>query len=179
MKNTASIISTEHKENTLTPVYSGLYRSIIQYIDICQLKLPRTERIGKQTLTAFSESIRENGFLRPVYISTDFNVCDGIKRIAAARTMGYFSVPFVYAPTPLVFEDDLIIVKEYPARETPEDGKSAKELFFGIDKKEKRYFDYLLDVAAYLQKNVAPGDVIAVLGAGDVNLLCKILTSTD
>ena len=75
--------------------------------------------------------------------------------------------------------DELLLCKEYAAREVPDDGMSAKELFPSIHIEKKNYFDNLLNVAAYLQKKVAPPDCILVLGAGDVNVLCDILVATN
>ena len=92
--------------------------------------------------------------------------------------------PHTYSRTARLFDefcscfsdcDEVLLVKEYPARETPDCGKTAKELFEGVKNPLKKYCDTLLDAAAYLQKNVAPGDTVLVLGAGDVPLLIDLL----
>ena len=74
--------------------------------------------------------------------------------------------------------DELILVKEYAARENAESGMSAKRLFYYLENKEKTYCETLLDAATLLSKKSAPGDVILVLGAGDIVLLCDLLTVT-
>lgn len=93
------------------PIYSGLYKSLIQYIDISDLSFRTGRFLGKETLSKFCESIRANGFLRPLLVSGENEVTDGQKRICAATALGYRSLPCVTDPTPLVFEDDLLILK--------------------------------------------------------------------
>ena len=71
--------------------------------------------------------------------------------------------------------DEIIVIKEYPAREVPTDGKSAKELFVALPNKEKKYFDNIVDTAAYLTKKIRPDDIILILGAGDIDDLTYLL----
>ena len=75
--------------------------------------------------------------------------------------------------------DSLILLKEYAAREIQENGMSAKRLFFYLKNKDKIYCETLLDAAAEITKKSAPEDMILVLGAGDIALLCEILTTSD
>ncbi|MBR1746664.1 MAG: UDP-N-acetylmuramate--L-alanine ligase [Clostridia bacterium] len=93
--------------------------------------------------------------------------------------------PHTYSRTKLLYEeflrcfdksDALLLIKEYAARETPEQGLSCRALCEGISHPDKRYFDNLIDAAVYLQKNTAPGDLILVLGAGDIDTLCDLLS---
>ena len=104
---TASVEPAKHN----VPIYSGYFEAIIQYIEISELKTDRCARIGAECVRSFRSSIEERGFLRPVFIDADMNVTDGQKRVAAARAAGYMRVPCVFAPSPLVFEDDLLICK--------------------------------------------------------------------
>ncbi|NLL56486.1 MAG: UDP-N-acetylmuramate--L-alanine ligase [Clostridiales bacterium] len=71
--------------------------------------------------------------------------------------------------------DALIICKEYSARETPNMGISAKQLFDNIEHKKKHYYDNILDIAGYLIERIKPNDIILILGAGDIDNLGKIL----
>lgn len=93
------------------PLYSGLYKSIIQYIDINGLKSPKSPPLPREAVRRMARSVREDGFLRPLYITSDGVISDGRKRFAAAVLCGYSAVPCVTEPTPLVFEDDLLIIK--------------------------------------------------------------------
>ena len=93
------------------PLYSGLYKSLIQYIDIGDIISPEKPAISAAAVSSFSKSLTENGFLRPVYLSQSGAVSDGRKRYAAARALGAKRIPCVVSPTPLVFEDDLLILK--------------------------------------------------------------------
>ena len=74
--------------------------------------------------------------------------------------------------------DNLIIVKEYAARENADCGCSALSLFNECTVPNKFYCSNILEVATVITKQTAPNDVILVLGAGDINNLCKILIST-
>lgn len=105
------------------------------------------------------------------------------ERTKKGRILAVFQ-PHTYSRTARLFNefcscftgcDEVILVKEYPARETPDNGKTAKELFEGVKNPHKKYCDTLVDAAAYLQKNVAPGDTVLILGAGDVALLVDLL----
>lgn len=71
--------------------------------------------------------------------------------------------------------DDIIIMKEYPAREVPADGKSAKELFCALTNPRKEYFDNIIDIAAYLTEKIRPDDIVLILGAGDIDVLSYLL----
>ena len=71
--------------------------------------------------------------------------------------------------------DEIIILKEYPARETPADGKSALELYRALPNTNKRYYDNIIDVAAYITNSVRPDDIVLILGAGDIDNLTYLL----
>ena len=92
--------------------------------------------------------------------------------------------PHTYSRTAKLFDafcecfdgaDEVIFLKEYPARETPDKGKSAKELYAKVKAASKKYFANIIDVAACLLQKTAPDDLILVLGAGDVVNLCSLL----
>ena len=78
----------------------------------------------------------------------------------------------------LLLCDSLVLLKEYSARETEECGMSSRHLFGLLKNKEKYFAETIVDVAAYLTKKTAPSDLILVLGAGDIDLLCDLLVPT-
>ena len=90
-------------------IYSGLYTSFIQYVDVSLLSAARSPQIGRETLRAFSDSLSKGGFYRPLFIDPEGGITDGRKRLAAAISLGLRKVPCVVAPTPLVFEDDMLV----------------------------------------------------------------------
>ena len=106
---TISLFTERAEEQTNYPTYSGLYKSFIQYIDINELISPSRQPLGKETLSRFAASLERDGFLRPVLVGKDGRIYDGAKRFAAARFLGYAHVPCAPYPTPLVFEDDVIL----------------------------------------------------------------------
>ena len=91
------------------PKYSGLYRSLIQYIDLSELICPRRDPVSNSSVKAFTKSFAERGFLKPVFIDSGKKIIDGRKRYAAAASAGYSKIPCVLFPNPLVFEDDLLL----------------------------------------------------------------------
>jgi len=91
-----------------TPIYSGYYKSLIQYIDIDNLTTPLRRPPEKERAKLFSESLATHGFLRPLMVDGEGRIADGAKRYDASRALGYASVPCVSYPTPLIFEDDMI-----------------------------------------------------------------------
>lgn len=71
---------------------------------------------------------------------------------------------------------NLIIFKEYPAREKPEQGTSAKELCYYLQKNNINA-KYLCN-AKSLKKNLTNYDAVAFVGAGDINeVATKIVKS--
>ena len=97
------------KSNSNYPIYSGLYKSLIQYIDLSDLTCDRRGYVSVSSVKVFSKSLTERGFLRPLFIDADKKIVDGRKRFAAASSIGYTKIPCVFSPNPLVFEDDLLI----------------------------------------------------------------------
>lgn len=77
----------------------------------------------------------------------------------------------------LTAADAVIIYKEYASREKPEDGLSARDLYNALQGKcqELYYYDSFLQLAKAVGRIAKEGDVVTVLGAGDVVLLCDIL----
>lgn len=67
--------------------------------------------------------------------------------------------------------ENLVIFKEYPARENKEQGLSAKELYFEIRKHNPsvKYAESVKNVEKCLKKNSA----VAFVGAGDINLVAE------
>ena len=72
--------------------------------------------------------------------------------------------------------DAVCVFKEYKARE-PSGGKTAYELYEGL--KERRdevyYFDDVIALANAVIGYCAPGDVLLVLGAGDISSLSSLI----
>ena len=91
-----------------TPIYSGLYKSIVQYIDVSDINSAVPPRIGAETLRRFCASLTSRGFLKPLFIDTSGRLEDGCKRYAAALCLGLKRAPYIVCPTPLIFQDDLI-----------------------------------------------------------------------
>lgn len=75
--------------------------------------------------------------------------------------------------------DILIILKEYSAREDSSQGLSAKQLFDNITHSRKYYYDNTLDISYFLLNRIMPGDIVLILGAGDVDNVAKILVMDD
>lgn len=94
--------------------------------------------------------------------------------------------PHTYSRTKTFFKDfvsvlcgveNLIIFKEYSAREKPILGASAKDLFFEIKKKNSNAV-YCENYRS-LFKNIKQNDAIAFVGAGDINLLAQRLANKN
>ncbi|NCA92015.1 UDP-N-acetylmuramate--L-alanine ligase [bacterium] len=73
--------------------------------------------------------------------------------------------------------DELIICKEYSAREKPSDGVSAIALYEKIPHKNKYYYNNIMDIATHLAKKAQAKDIILILGAGDIDNLGSIITA--
>jgi UDP-N-acetylmuramate--alanine ligase len=82
--------------------------------------------------------------------------------------MGEFAQSFADA-------DEVIITEIFAARETDTLGLSGAQLVARMTHPHKEFKASLDEVAAYLQKRLAPGDVLLLLGAGDVNTLATRL----
>ena len=66
--------------------------------------------------------------------------------------------------------DDLIIYKEYPARETRDKGLTAKDLYLEV-KKVNKGVKYCSNINRLI-KNLK-GNNVAFVGAGDINLVAE------
>ena len=109
MMDTAPAQCANTNSNAETAIYSGYYKTLIQYIDISNLVSPVRRPPGKEVLRLFAGSLSERGFLRPILIDSEGRIVDGAKRYYASRSLQLARVPCVTSPTPLVFEDDLFI----------------------------------------------------------------------
>ncbi|MDR3185993.1 MAG: UDP-N-acetylmuramate--L-alanine ligase [Christensenellaceae bacterium] len=95
--------------------------------------------------------------------------------------------PHTYSRTSLLFEKfvdsfvnvhKLYIFKEYAAREHSSMGKTAFDLYTAIKAKQVAeifYYDNLLSLAQSIKLELKPGDVLLILGAGDIHLLAKLI----
>ena len=72
--------------------------------------------------------------------------------------------------------DEVIILKEYAARERPCDGIGAKALYDALRVTEKTYVTDVMEAAVKLTELKTPGGAVLVLGAGDIVNLCKIIS---
>lgn len=73
--------------------------------------------------------------------------------------------------------DELYILKCFSAREVEEDGMTALELSRRIKNEVMycSYFDNLLSLAQAIEKNINEGEIVLILGAGDVVELASLL----
>ena len=53
------------------PIYSGYYKTIIQYIDIDKLTTPLRRPLEKERSKLFSDSLESHGFLRPLMVDSE------------------------------------------------------------------------------------------------------------
>lgn len=93
--------------------------------------------------------------------------------------------PHTFSRTAKLFEDfcrclvpcdELIICKEYSAREKSSDGTSALKLYEKVPHTNKYYYNNIMDIASHLSERVQAKDIILILGAGDIDNLGSILT---
>lgn len=93
--------------------------------------------------------------------------------------------PHTYSRTKNFFNDfvnvlssiaNLVIFKEYPARENPAQGLSAKDLYLKI-KETNLNVEYCSSVKK-LKNHINDFDAIAFVGAGDINLVAEKLVRT-
>ena len=71
--------------------------------------------------------------------------------------------------------DEVVITEIFPARETDTLGISGAQLVARMTHPRKEFKPSLDDAAEYLQARLAPGDVLLLLGAGDINTLAARL----
>ena len=103
---------------------------------------------------------------------------------AAGRVITVFQ-PHTLSRTEALFDgfmnafcdsDAVFVFKEYKARETS-GGKTAYELYEGL--KERRdevyYYDDVITLANAVISYCAPGDVLLILGAGDISTLSSLI----
>lgn len=105
------------------------------------------------------------------------------------RNLKVFFQPHTYSRTAKYFEafsrafrfaDEISFVKTYAARETPDNGKTAFDLFYYVNAniQDARYFDALIDVATYIVSTAMPDDMILLMGAGDIEKVAQMLPYT-
>ncbi|MEG1985955.1 MAG: UDP-N-acetylmuramate--L-alanine ligase [Clostridia bacterium] len=110
---------------------------------------------------------------------------DAAKKMQYRNLRVYFQ-PHTYSRTKKYFDefanafenvDELSIVSTYPARETPDMGATAFELFYYINTcvQDAKYFDTLMAVATNILKTAMPDDLILILGAGDIAEVAKLV----
>ena len=96
--------------------------------------------------------------------------------------------PHTYSRTTALFDEfvdsfdgasEVIITKTYKSREE-KNGKTAFDLFLALGEKMEKvsYFDEFLPIVKYLKDNLQKGDVLLILGAGDIDDVGKLIKST-
>jgi len=114
--------------------------------------------------------------------------------IAAARSAGYRRVVAVFQPhlytrtrdfldgfaQALCAADELVVTAIYQSREEPIAGVNSLAI---VEKAKKlghahaRYIEKKADIAAQLAPECRAGDAVVVMGAGDINKICKDILS--
>ena len=105
------------------------------------------------------------------------------KQIIKGKIFVYFQ-PHTYSRTAKLIDEfcsalsgfeNLIIIKEYPARETEEMGKSAYDLFRKLQDNgiKCRYSELNKNAADIVKSKMFKGDAVLLLGAGDIVKLCE------
>lgn len=100
------------------------------------------------------------------------------RQITKGRIFVYFQ-PHTYSRTEKLFDefvdvlmdtDDLTIIREYPARETADMGKSAYQLYQKLLERGKacKYAELGATAAELIKPKIFKGDTVLLLGAGDI-----------
>ena len=113
--------------------------------------------------------------------------------LEAAANMGYDRVvcvfqPHTYSRTKELFDDfasalsdngcgEVVLSKIYSARETDTLGVSSQQLAKRIRKTGKKSvcFEDFTDIAAYLKGTTKEGDMILIMGAGDIPAVIELI----
>lgn len=110
-------------------------------------------------------------------------VIDIAKKLTKGRLIVVFQ-PHTFSRTSALFEDfttafdncdEIYLAKEYSARETKSQGKSAYELFKKLNNKNSYYYDEIISLAKHLINKLSSFDMLLVLGAGDIEKLCELM----
>src|SRR5581483_8404791 len=75
--------------------------------------------------------------------------------------------------------DQLLVTEIYGARERDASGLSASELVRQVREPRAEFLPSLAAVSEYLRTRIGDGDVVLVLGAGDVNQVIQQLLTDD
>ena len=106
----------------------------------------------------------------------------GLRRIAERKLICVYQ-PHTYSRTAGLFDefaaafsdaDETVFADIYAARETNVYGVSSKALSEKVS--GSKYFSSFEEIADYLKKTAVPGDLIVVMGAGDIIKLTDLLT---
>ncbi|MDD3947552.1 MAG: UDP-N-acetylmuramate--L-alanine ligase [Clostridia bacterium] len=111
------------------------------------------------------------------------------KSLRPRRILTVFQ-PHTYSRTKQLYKDflkcfegsnKLYIFKEYSARETQDMGLTANELYKGLraTRGQCQYFNDIITLARAVSAEANEGDIILVLGAGDVALLGDLLVNKN
>jgi UDP-N-acetylmuramate--alanine ligase len=71
--------------------------------------------------------------------------------------------------------DEVIVTEVFPARETDTLGVSGEQIVERMHQPRKHFLATLGEAASFLQAQLVPGDVVMLLGAGDINRLAERL----
>lgn len=111
-------------------------------------------------------------------------VLKAVQRIKKGRLLIVFQ-PHTYTRTLSLIDefiacfkgfDKLCIVKSYSSREKPEQGMTALDLYkCAAYKGNVLYYDNIIELAKYLSETTSRGDLVLILGAGDIDSLADLL----
>ncbi len=176
------------------PGYHNIYNATAAYAVCEQLKLDRTDIIkGIESFAGVERRFEEKGKIKGARIFVDYAHHPSEIRAAIATALSMrpkrlliVFQPHTYSRTKRLFDEfttclsggtELYLFKEYAARELPLQGASAYNLYTAIRNTgvNAYYYGNLLPLAEAVASSVRDGDIVLILGAGDIVMLADIL----
>jgi UDP-N-acetylmuramate--alanine ligase len=111
---------------------------------------------------------------------------EGVRQSFSNRIIAIFQ-PHLYTRTQMFqkefgsafFDSDMLVVADvFPSREQPIDGVTGKLVADSVLKAGHKNVEYIPDkskIPGFLKDRVRPGDIVIVIGAGDINRLSPII----
>lgn len=178
------------------PGHHNVYNALAAYAAamLCGLSAEAIKK-GIESFTGMERRFEIKGKMNKALVVVDYAhhpteikaVIDTAKSFRPSRILAVFQ-PHTYSRTKQLYNeflscfekaDKLYIFKEYPARETPEMGKTALDLYKGLRaRKPCQYFGDIISLAKAISSQAAEGDIVLILGAGDIALLGELLLTT-
>lgn len=179
----------------LIPGYHNIYNAAAAYAAASFFNLKEEDIIaGIEEFTGVKRRFETKGKLNGGKIVIDYahhpsEIKAAIRTALSMKPQRVVTVfqPHTFSRTQQLYNDfvtafkgssELCIFKEYPARETARDGRSAFDLYNGIKAAEEipvYYYNNIISLAEKLQGTVKKGDILLILGAGDIPMLAEIL----